>query len=197
MFLQQLPLRKNTRKWEYSLAWNWNSANINSKYRLVSDWLVRQLVWFISMVPRGGFLNQHGLLLLMLRSWYMLISFMLMLLGVVFVFIRSKTSSGFVELWGHKVNRQHSQSHVFFSSFDRGGFCTVSSHFSSMRSRNLFCHGSRPLNCYWDLWSWDTYLTVTCCVPPHDKTLIRSLWDFSLKEKTVHAENDYRKNIIE
>ena len=62
------------------------------------------------MVPRGGFL------LLMLRSWYMLISFMLMLLGVVFVFIRSKTSSGFVEqLWGHKVNRQHSQSHVFFS----------------------------------------------------------------------------------
>ena len=113
MFLQQLPLRKNTRKWEYSLAWNWNSANINSKYRLVSDWLVRQLVWFISMVPRGGFLNQQGLLLLMLRSWYMLISFMLMLLGVVFVFIRSKTSSGFVELWGHKVNRQHSQSHVF------------------------------------------------------------------------------------
>ena len=93
------------------------------------DWfrigLLRQLVWFISMVPRGGFL------LLMLRSWYMLISFMLMLLGVVFVFIRSKTSSGFVEqLWGHKVNRQHSQSHVFFSSFDRGGFCTVSSHFS-------------------------------------------------------------------
>ena len=121
------------------------------------DWfrigLLRQLVWFISMVPRGGFL------LLMLRSWYMLISFMLMLLGVVFVFIRSKTSSGFVEqLWGHKVNRQHSQSHVFFSSFDRGGFCTVSSHFSSMRSRNLFCHGSRPLNCYWDLWSWDTAL---------------------------------------
>ena len=137
MFLQQLPLRKNTRKWEYSIAWNWNSANINSKYRLVSDWLVRQLVWFISMVPRGGFLNQQGLLLLMLRSWYMLISFMLMLLGVVFVFIRSKTSSGIVELWGHKVNRQHSQSHVFFSSFDRGGFCTVSSHFSSYAIEEL------------------------------------------------------------
>ena len=182
MFLQQLPLRKNTRKWEYSLAWNWNSANINSKYRLVSDWLVRQLVWFISMVPRGGFLNQQGLLLLMLRSWYMLISFMLMLLGVVFVFIRSKTSSGIVELWGHKVNRQHSQSHVFSPALTGVDFARCHLIFPPMRSRNLFCHGSRPLNCYWDLWSWDTYLTVTCCVPPHDKTLIRSLWDFSLKE---------------